>query len=192
MATKISLENVIESVENFELDFNFFRISGKASPNARQTFLSIVEFEKYYRSPYVDFISTLNKAEREELSKMDDDEATAYIMKIFLKEDYPTTQKLENNFAEALALNKMPILNTFLSDLIRQAIENKSINIEFVAENDEDGLAIDKKQMLIKEVLEQKNVCDMADLTFDYYQKEIKLTYSALAFSIHLFLEKLK
>lgn len=192
MATKISLDNVIETTSDFIINFNFLSITGKADINARLTFLSIMDLEKYWRNPYIELLNCLNESDKEKLKDLSDDDATAYIYAKMIKEDYPPIESLLNSFMKSIAENKAIYINKLFTQMIIEARNNQSLSVEFVAETDEDGISINAKQNLVKELMNLDTLPSMGDMVFNYYKKDFKQIYLALSNSVYDFLAKLK
>lgn len=192
MATKISLDNVINTTSDFRLDFKFLTITGKADINARLTFLAIMDLEKYWRNPYIELLNCLNQQDKEIIRDMNDDDATAFLYAKMIKEDYPPLDSLLNSFMKSIAENKAVYINKLFTQMIVEARENKSLLIEFVAESDEDNLSISTKQNLVKELMSIDMLPSMADMVFNYYKRELKQIHLALSNSVYDFLVELK
>lgn len=192
MATKISLDNVVESVSKFEIDFYFFKVRGQADLNARLVFLSIMELDRFYRNPYTEILECLTPDEKSMVLEMDTENATAFLRTKMVKEDFPPIVSVSNSFMRAIAENKAVNVNKLFADVISQARKNQTLSVEFVAESDEDGLSVDKKQMLINEALQLSSIADIADMCFTYYKRDIKEIYASATDSVHYFLELLR
>lgn len=192
MAVKISLDNVIDSTSKFELDFYFLKINGNAELNARLTFLALMDLEKFYRNPYTEILSCLNEADKQEISDMSEADAISFIRKKSLVNDLPTIESISNSFMRAMAENKSININMLFKHILSIAKQNNSLNVEFMAEADEDGISVEQKQNLVKEIMGQSTICDVADLIFMYYKKDMKNIYESLTQSVYDFLLQFK
>lgn len=192
MAVKVSLENVIEATDSFEIDFCFLKISGIAELNARIVFLSIMELERYYRNPYVEILECLNDSDKEKVRELSDNDAIAFIHSKIIKENFPPIESMVNAFMNALAENKTIYINKLFMQMILQARQNNSLNIEFVADGEDDELSIEKKQSLINDMMNTNNLSNIADMIFNYYKKDLKKIYLHFTNSVYDFLVKLK
>ena len=192
MAVKISLDNVIDSTSKFELDFYFLKISGNAELNARLTFLALMDLEKFYRNPYIEILSCLNEADKQEISDMSEADAISFIRKKSLVNDLPTIESIANSFMRAMAENKSININMLFKHILSISKQNNSLNVEFEAEADEDGISVEQKQNLVKEIMGQSTICDVADLIFIYYKKDMKNIYESLTQSVYDFLLQFK
>lgn len=189
---KVSLDNVIEQTNSFEIDFYFLKISGKADLNARLTFLSIMELERYYRNPYIEIIECLNEKDKEQILNMSENDATAFIHSKIIKENFPPIESILNSFINALGENKTIYINKLFMQMILQAKQNNSLVLEFKADDEEDGLSIEKKELLRNEMMNINSLSSIADIIFNYYKKDLKKIYTHFANSVYDFLVKLK
>lgn len=189
---KVSLDNVIEQTNSFEIDFYFLKISGKADLNARLTFLSIMELERYYRNPYIEIIECLNEKDKEQILNMSENDATAFIHSKIIKENFPPIESILNSFINALGENKTIYINKLFMQMILQAKQNNSLVLEFKADDEEDGLSIEKKELLRNEMMSVNSLSSIADMVFNYYKKDLKKIYTHFANSVYDFLVKLK
>ena len=192
MAVKVSLENVIEGTDSFEIDFHFLKISGIAELNARLVFLSIMELERYYRNPYTEILECLNDSDKEKVRELSNNDAVAFIHSKIIKENFPPIESMTNAFMNALAENKTIYINKLFTQMILQARQNNSLNVEFVADGEDDGLSIEKKQSLINDMINTNNLSNMADMIFNYYKKDLKKIYLHFTNSVYDFLAELK
>lgn len=218
---KIDLKEQERKLEGFVLDFYFLKISGKADINARKLFKAITEFDSFGAiNPFFEIIPAMNseaKAEidvinqiyNDKMSLIDDNEKDKInevkeewfglmeqkIREYMIKNDFPTIQTIDNRFIKALVNEKATNIISLYSDLIKQAVLNKSISVELNDQTNKEfvesgGFDVNEKQFI--ELSQRMGSCysilDMADTVFEFYKKEYINIYNSLKNSINDFL----
>lgn len=210
----IKLETLEKNANEFSIDFYHFTIKGKAEPKARDIFYAINELVKYRPKPLPTIrncmddeakeefdrvvktmdeeLNSANESERASIFAKYDIKLTSLLNSYAIRNDLPSIDVISAKARESFVGGKMPYINKMFATLINDSALNKSFNVEFVAEGDDDGVSVEAKTKMIEEMAKSKQLSDMAEVVCNTYKKDFIDIYESVMGSVDDFLEKYK
>ena len=194
---KIKIDDIVDNLSSFSLDFYFLKISGNVELEARNIFLALNEFSKYYESIYEKILKVIDSDEKEKINnlieKNDNDEFQNFFTEIQRKYNINHHQCVLE-LGEKIFSGECKYILLLLNNLINKAITNSTFELYIYDKTEiENYIHLDEKLIgYIHNEIKQGSIINLLNVISNCYKKHYLNIFNSLTQSVIDFLVAIK